>query len=102
MRGIGRPPRGLEVKAGGYLAEMTTAMLRRRTSRLPHPPHFDPTSNEAGPHVAPLQSTAAGERHRAALAMGKLRDPTTIGPLAATGLREPGNQGVVWALTQFE
>lgn len=92
----------MEVKPGGYCAEMTTVMLRRRASRLPHPPRFDPTSDEAGPHVAALQSADAGERHRAARELGELRDPTTIGPLAAAGLREPGNQGVVWALTQFE
>ena len=52
--------------------------------------------------MAALQSADAGERHRAARALGELRDPATIGPLAAAGLREPGNQGVVWALTQFE
>ena len=69
---------------------------------MPLGPRFAPTSGEAGPHVAALQSSDAGERHRAARALGELRDPTAIGPLAAAGLREPGNQGVVWALTQFE
>jgi HEAT repeat protein len=52
--------------------------------------------------MAELQSEDPRERHRAARALGERRDPATIGALAAAGLREPGNQGIVWALTQFD
>jgi HEAT repeat protein len=81
---------------------MTTAVLRRASQPLARPPRPARLTSEAGELVASLQSADPRERHRAARALGELRDPATIGPLAAAGVREPGNQGVVWALTQFK